>query len=133
MNVTKADWARYRDKLAPIIRHTEQRNQHQFSDTIISALSDERAFLFVAEDGFMVLQPVPVPGGVISVNVMFAYNDGNDAMLRYQPVIEQLARDIGGRSVHFYTKIAQLKPIAESVGYRQVSTDGGIVQFSKTL
>ena len=130
--VTFTSWSEYRDKLLPIIRRTEQRNHHQFTDEIDSALSNERAFLFLVSDGFMVLQPVP-ENGVVSVNVMFAYNEGRDAIVRYQAVIEQLTREIGGRGVHFYTKVAGLKPIAEKMGYALESVQDGIHKYKKTL
>lgn len=132
-NITYANWPDYRDKLFPIIQHTERRNNHRFADEINSALSNERAFLFVATDGFMVLQPISEPGGIISVNIMFAYNDGGDAIVRYQPVVERLAQEIGGYSVHFYTKVAGLAPIAEQMGYQLVSHQDGIQKYTKTI
>lgn len=132
-SVTFAAWAKHREKLLPAIQATEQRNNHKFADQIDNALLNERAFLFLARDGFMVLQPVPEPGGVISVNIMFAYNDGGDACVRYQSIIEQLTREIGGRIVHFYTKVAELKPVAEKVGYALESVQNGIHKYKKTL
>ncbi|MCG7587080.1 hypothetical protein [Photobacterium sp. OFAV2-7] len=133
MPVTFAKWTDYRVKLYPIIQQTEDRNNHRFAEEIDNALSNERAFLFVGDDGFMVLQPVTEQGGTVSVNIMFAYNDGGDAMIRYQPVIEQLARKIGACSVHFYTKVAGLVPIAEYIGYSLASNQGGVQKFTKPL
>ncbi|PSU19625.1 hypothetical protein CTM97_20995 [Photobacterium phosphoreum] len=131
MNIKQETWSVYRDKLLLIIRSTEQRNYHQFSDEIDQALSSDRAFLFVGEDGFFVLQPLS-ENGVVTVNVMFAFNWGGNAIERYQNMIEQLSREIGATGLELYTVVKSLVPLLEQQHW-QLTNGDRIMRFIKPL
>ncbi|MGF1727078.1 hypothetical protein [Photobacterium nomapromontoriensis] len=130
--LVKSEWSRYRSKLLPVIQTIEQRNSHQFSDEVDKALSSERAFLFVAQDGFLVLQPLS-QGGTVTVNVMFAFNWGDSAISRYQHTIERLSRDIGARGLELYTVVVGLIPSLEMQGWQMTPSDNRIMHWTKTL
>ncbi|MGD6739676.1 hypothetical protein ACN08N_23490 [Photobacterium leiognathi subsp. mandapamensis] len=131
MNIVKQKWQNYREKLLPIIQATEKRNAHIFSNEVDKALSSGRAFLFVGEDGFFVLQPLS-NNGIVTVNVMFAFNWESNAIHRYQSVIEQLSREIGARGLELTTAVRGLIPLLESQGWQQENTDR-IMRWTKTL
>ncbi|TGZ32576.1 hypothetical protein EQ875_03857 [Photobacterium damselae subsp. damselae] len=131
MNIKKENWLEFHEKLLPIIKQTEQRNNHMFADEIDEALSEGRAFLFVGADGFFVLQPLS-NDGVVTVNVMFAFNWESNAIHRYQSVIEQLSREIGARGLELTTAVKGLVPLLESEGWQQENTDR-IMRWTKTL
>ncbi|MCD9525533.1 hypothetical protein [Photobacterium carnosum] len=131
MNIKQETWSVYRDKLFLIIRSTEQRNHHQFSDEIDQALSSDRAFLFVGEDGFFVLQPLS-ENSVVTVNVMFAFNWGGNAIERYQNMIEQLSREIGATGLELYTVVKSLVPLLEQQDW-QLTNGDRVMHFIKQL
>ncbi|PSU69797.1 hypothetical protein C9J22_13030 [Photobacterium phosphoreum] len=131
MRINKQNWLKFREKLLPIIRETEQRNHHQFSDEIDQALSSDRAFLFVGEDGFFVLQPLS-ENSVVTVNVMFAFNWGGNAIERYQNRIEQLSREIGATGLELYTVVKSLVPLLEQQDW-QLTNGDRVMHFIKPL
>ncbi|MBY3789584.1 hypothetical protein HPQ32_14255 [Photobacterium carnosum] len=131
MLFTKAGWKDYRNKLLPIIQATEKRNLHLASTEIDKALSSGRAFLFVGEDGFFVLQPISRKS-IVTVNVMFAFNWGSNAIDRYQSTIEQLSREIGARGLELTTAVNGLIPLLELQGWQQANSDR-IMRWTKTL
>ncbi len=131
MNIKKQNWQQYRDKLLPIIQTTEKRNSHLFSDEIDKALSSDRAFLFVGEDGFFVLQPISRTG-IVTVNVMFAFNWESNAIHRYQSTIERLSREIGARGLELTTAVKGLIPLLEAHGWQQTNSDR-IMHWTKIL
>ncbi|MGR5465348.1 hypothetical protein ACPV5G_20640 [Photobacterium damselae] len=129
--ITKKSWRDYREKLFPIIKQTERRNNHKFADEIDKALSDGRAFLFIGADGFFVLEPLS-RNGIVRVNVMFAFNWGANAIDRHQSTIESLAREIGARSIELYTAVKGLIPLLENNNWR-MDSDGHVMHWVKTL
>ncbi|PSU67017.1 hypothetical protein C9J20_20410 [Photobacterium phosphoreum] len=131
MNIKQETWSVYRDKLLLIIRSTEQRNHHQFSGEIDQALSSDGAFLFVGEDGFFVLQPLS-ENSVVTVNVMFAFNWGGNAIERYQNMIEQLSREIGATGLELYTVVKSLVPLLEQQDW-QLTNGDRVMHFIKPL
>ncbi|UKA12672.1 hypothetical protein [Photobacterium damselae] len=131
MNIQRVSWNNYRQKLLPIIKKIEQRNNHLFSDEIDKALSEGRAFLFIGGDGFFVLEPISQNEETIA-NVMFAFNWGGDAVKRYQVVIEQLAHDIGAVKLELYTKVKELAPLLKSQGWQKVES-GPVMHWVKRL
>lgn len=131
MNIAKQNWQQYRDKLLPIIQTTEKRNSHLFSDEIDKALSSGRAFLFVGEDGFFVLQPLS-ENSVMTVNVMFAFNWGGNAIERYQNMIEQLSREIDATELELYTVVESLVPLLEQQDW-QLTNGDRVMHFTKPL
>lgn len=129
--LNKADWSNLRFKLFPIIEQTEKRNNHKFADEIDKALSNDRAFLFVGEDGFFVLQPISSKG-IVTVNVMFAFNWESNAIDRYQYIIEQLSREIGARGLQLTTAVTGLVPLLKAQGWQQTNTNR-IMHWTKKL
>lgn len=131
MDVLRQNWHKYRDRLLPVIQATERRNSHLFSDEIDKALSSDRAFLFIGEDGFFVLQPLS-ENGVVTVNVMFAFDWGGNAIERYQASIERLSREIGATGLKLYTVVKGLVPLLKQQHW-QLTNDDRIMRFIKPL
>ncbi|AWK83823.1 hypothetical protein [Photobacterium damselae] len=130
--INKTEWNKYKDKLLLIIQATERRNNHLFADDINKALSEGRAFLFVGEDGFFVLEPLLQDGETI-VNVMFAFNWGNNAIARYQETIERLSLDIGAKGLELCTAVKGLIPLLEQQRWELISTDNNVMYWTKRL
>ncbi|MFB1077628.1 Uncharacterised protein [Photobacterium damselae] len=131
MNIQKALWGSHRERLLKIIKQTEKRNNHRFADEIDKALSEGRAFLFIGQDGFFVLEPLSSKG-LVRINVMFAFNWGGDAINRYQTMIERLAREAGARSLELYTAVKGLVPLLEQHQWRMTG-DEPVMHWVKTL
>ncbi|UKA03860.1 hypothetical protein [Photobacterium damselae] len=132
INVSKSYWINYRDKLLPIMKQIERRNSHVFADETDKALSEGRAFLFVGEDGFFILEPLLRNEETI-VNVMFAFNWGNNAIARYQETIERLSLDIGAKGLELCTAVKGLIPLLEQQRWEWVSTDNNVMYWIKRL
>lgn len=132
METVRASWSEYRDKLLPIIERTAQRNEHDFVGQVDEALNDDRAFLFIADDGFMILKPTH-RSGCVWVTVMFAFNWGENAIERYQPEIEKMTKQIGGRGVELYTAVTALSPILCGQGYERTGQEGKVQHWQKAL
>ncbi|WP_407330547.1 hypothetical protein [Enterovibrio sp. 27052020O] len=130
--ISKVEWGECRSKLLPIMAKTATRNSHDFTQQVDDALTNGSAFLFIADDGFMVLKPT-TRNGVIWVTVMFAFNWGGDAISRYQSHIETMTRQIGGRGVELFTAVAALSPILLDQGYSKAGEQDGIQHWQKVL
>ena len=81
-------------------------------DLIHQRLADSEAFLFLTPEGFFIL--LPLHGRIPSVLVWQAYAEGQGAIRKYLPAIEQLARNIGAHQIEFKST----RP-----GYRRVFHD----------
>ncbi|MBM7455164.1 hypothetical protein HNR62_001024 [Oceanisphaera litoralis] len=100
---------------------------------IQDACLNQQAFLFVRPDAGWVLKPL-VENGVVGVLVWAAWSERRDGLSRYQPEIEQLTRQIGGRWLRFHTRRRGFLRMAPRLGWRRVadSADGSIT-FQLTL
>ncbi len=130
--IVQVPWSSYRSVLLPLIERTENRNNDHFADQIDKALSQERAFLFVGIDGFMVLEPHSRRGKPY-LNIMFALNDKPEAIPRYHSKIEELAKDFGAQWITTQTKVKALRPHIESQGFDLVNEIDGVMFFKKIL
>ncbi len=131
LHIARRSWINYREQLLPLIKQTAQRNNHMFADEIDKALSEGRAFLFIGQDGFFVLEPLSSKG-LVRINVMFAFNWGGDAINRYQTMIERLAREAGARSLELYTVVKGLVPLLEQHQWRMTGNEP-VMHWVKTL
>lgn len=127
-----ADWAVYRPLFMPVLEKTQARNDHYFADQIDKALSSDEAFLFLAADGFLVLQPCRY-NGQQAVYVMFAWNPAGDAINRYQTLVEDLALRIGAELILLETKVKKLTPTLEANGWLLQKTVNGVARWGKPL
>jgi len=82
------------------------------TDLIYQRLTDSEAFLFLTPEGFFIL--LPLHGRIPSVLVWQAYAEGQGAIRKYLPAIEQMAREIGALQIEFKST----RP-----GYRRVFRD----------
>ncbi len=126
---SKQPWNKWRDKLLPIIQRAANRNRHDFADNVDKALLSGRAFLFIAEDGFFVLEPM----GKGVVEVVFAFSFGGHACRVYQPVIDQLARDIGADHLYFETTLRGFAVLAKELGYVKQSQRGRVTKWVREV
>ena len=122
VKVTKVPWRDYRHKLMPFIQRTEKINGHIFADQIDKALSEDKAFLFIAPEGFLVLQPTFLDKKEYVI-VLFAFSFTSHNMLKYQPVIEELTLDLGAHGVVLYTVLKTVVRACLRLGYKQSSVD----------
>ena len=132
--ISRQDWCDYRTELMRIIRHTEKRNKHQFAEQIDEALSNDRAFLFLSDDGFLVLRPIVDDNENIHVEVMFAFSWSDDAINEYQPIVEQMTSMINGKSIILYTVVKKLGILLQNNGYTLEDIDeNGVMRWTKQL
>lgn len=116
MNIAKANYQKHRSHILPIIERTDEINQHDFANEIGQALLDGRAFLFLTECGFFILQPT-VKGCETWVNIMFAYSFGTVALASYMNEISDLAKVIDAAGVELYTVVKKLGPFLIRKGF----------------
>ena len=129
MNITKQPWDKWREKLLPIIERTAKRNQHDFAENVDKALLSGRAFLFIASECFFVLEPM----GNDVVEVVFGFSFGGNSCQKYQPVIEQLARDIGAKTLYFETTLRGFAILVKELGYIKQSQSGRVTTWIKEV
>lgn len=89
---------------------------------IRNACQNEQAFLFVKPDAGWVLKPL-AESGVVGVFIWAAWSDRRDGLAHYQPEIEQLARQIGGRWLRFCTTRRGFVKAAPRLGWQYKGTD----------
>ncbi|MFL7024251.1 hypothetical protein [Enterovibrio norvegicus] len=128
----KAPWPKYRERLLPIMEEVALRNRHDFAKDVDDALLNGSAFLFVAEDGFLVLRASPREA-VLWVTVMFAFNCGGNAIERYQAKVEEMTRQIGGRGIELFTAVEALSSSLLERGYVQREKAGNVRHWEKQL
>lgn len=114
--IAKANYQKHRSLVLPIIKKTDEINQHDFANEIDQALLDDRAFLFLMECGFFVLQPT-IKQGEVWVNIMFAYSSGTVALASYMNEICKLAKMIDAKGVELYTVVKKLEPFLIRKGF----------------
>jgi hypothetical protein len=88
-------------------------NDHTLFERIKEACLKKRAFLFVSEDGFVVLAP-DVDQGVL---IWAAHSIRATNRLRYLQEIERLALDIGVNQVIFWSNRKGFHKIAPPFGF----------------
>ncbi|PMP10271.1 hypothetical protein BCS93_11045 [Vibrio breoganii] len=114
------------------MEHTEKRNDHEFAFQIDKALSDERAFLFVGEDGFFVLRPI-VRKGITITEIMFAYAWSSNAIDTYQMLIEELALKAKASAIQLRTVVVGLIPSLVEQGFKKEAGNQRIMVWTKEI
>ncbi|PWI34832.1 hypothetical protein DI392_00695 [Vibrio albus] len=127
--ITLAKYDKLRDRIFPLIQQSAKKNRHDFADNVDKSLLSNRAFLFIAPDGFFVLEPSS--SGV--VGVIFAFSFGGNNCVKYQPAIEQLARDIGAKQLYFLTSLRGFSILAKKLGYTKDSQSGRVTKWIKEV
>lgn len=131
MTILKQPYAKWRDKLLPLIEQTERRNQHEFARQIDEALLKGSASLFLVDDGFFVLEP-KIREGVLHVCVLFAFSFVRGAADRQLPVIEMLAKEVGAQKLLFWTAVKKLHSVLIKHGFSCVES-GDIDMWCKVI
>jgi hypothetical protein len=102
-NLVKVEWSSYRDKIKPKIDKIGLRaDYHELFTYIDKACSDEQAFLFLANDGFIVLRP-RIRQKIPYIEISLAYCDGGNAIARYQSSVIELAKKGDAEYLQFTT------------------------------
>lgn len=123
-------YAKWRSKLYPILKRTEHNNRHAFANDVDLALLNRKAFLFISEHGFFVLEPIDGD----KVCVMFAYSFVQGAVRAYQPEIERLSREIGAKQIVFYTALGKaFARVCTRLGYRKIGQNENVSTWIKEL
>lgn len=100
---------------------------------IRNACQNEQAFLFVKPDAGWVLKPL-VENGVVGVFIWAAWSERRDGLTHYQPEIEHLARQIGGRWLRFCTKRKGFLKAGPVLGWKRIAdTHDGLMTFQKPV
>ncbi|MGB7996562.1 MAG: hypothetical protein WCF45_10595 [Photobacterium halotolerans] len=127
-----ADWPTYRPMLFPILEQTEQNNDHKFAKEVDQALQSSRAFLFLAPDGFVVLEPMALADGMTAF-IQFGWCSRANALARYQEELEQIARAGNAVQMMLETKVTKLAIPLTKQGWRCVEARDGITRWVKPL
>ncbi|MCE0495780.1 hypothetical protein [Vibrio salinus] len=130
MRFAFASYQKHRLRVLPVLRRTDEKNKHNFADEVDMALLDDRAFLFLCDGGFIVLQPI-VKDGSSWVNIMFAYSWGTTALPCYMNDIFHLAGDIGAVGVELYTVVKKLERFLIRKGFSKDSGNNRIQHWVK--
>ncbi|SIO96092.1 hypothetical protein [Vibrio spartinae] len=132
MNLVKADYRKHRSRILPFILRAQQRNNDQFANQIDSALLECRAFLFLCDGGFYVLQPT-IRNGVVWVNIMFAQSLGKCVLSTHMSEIHQLTRQVGGRGIELFTAVDRLSGFLRRQGFSKDSSNDRVQHWIKEL
>lgn len=90
-------------------------------DDVIEACRLRRAFCFSTEDGWFVIQPLVAP--VRHLLVAAAWSNGRHSILRYAPLIEDLAQRIELSVIRFRSNRPGYRRVMPPLGW-QLLTDG---------
>jgi hypothetical protein len=129
MNLAIANYLTHRDRILPLIEKAAERNRHDFADNIDRALLSGRAFLFLMNNGFFVLEP----NNDRSIEVAFGFSFGGNSCLEFQPSVEQLARDIHATHLYFHTTLRGFAILAGKMGYKKKSQSGRVTTWIKEV
>lgn len=88
-------WSEVERGLAAVARKTPS---EWTLESIRKACHERRAFFFKVPEGFFILR---IKSGPVRVHIEVAYGAGGNLLQRYEPHIEQLARDIGATQLTF--------------------------------
>lgn len=91
-----------------------------YKKKIRDACLDGRAFLFVSEGGFIVLEPV-CDLQELGCNIWAAWSKSGNAINRYHDQIISIAHFIGAQYLEFQTKRKAFGRIAPELGYQKLS------------
>ena len=91
-SLVKVKWSEHRERLKPFIdKIAEKAHDPELYTGIDKACSNEWAFLFLASDGFIVLQP-RYQREIIYLDVTVAHCTSGNAIPKYLPFIIKLAK-----------------------------------------
>jgi hypothetical protein len=125
----KADYSKHRCRILPIFEASAKKNNHDFADNIDKALLSGRAFLFISNDCFFVLEPINQE----LVEVVFGFSFGGNSCVKYQPCVEQLAKKIGAKKLCFHTTLRGFAILAKQMGYTKQSQSGRVTTWVKEV
>ncbi|MBM7070870.1 hypothetical protein JQC92_02290 [Shewanella sp. 202IG2-18] len=115
--LTLSNWLEHRERLKPKIQAIGRMSaEPDLFETINKACSDERAFLFLAPDGFIVLRPRHCRQQTF-ISVPVAYCEGGKALERYQGEVINLSRMGKAEFVQFYTARKGFDRLALKLGW----------------
>ncbi len=101
--LVRVKWSEHRERLKPFIDKVGiKANDPELYTSIDKACSNEWAFLFLAPDGFCVLQPRH-QRKTSYIDVVIAFSHGGNAMQSYLPLIIKLAKQGTAEFIRFYT------------------------------
>lgn len=102
-SLVKVKWSEHRERLKPFIdKIAVKAHDPELYTNIDKACSNEWAFLFLASDGFIVLQP-RYQREIIYLDVTVAHCTSGNAIPKYLPFIIKLAKKGAAQFLRFYT------------------------------
>lgn len=117
ISLALVNWSLNKDKYKPHIHDISQLcQQPNLYQLIDNACSHKQAFLFVGDEGFIVLRP-RYWQGEIYVEVMATYSEGRNNIVRYQPFIIELATKGHAQFIEFRTARKGFERLAPKLGW----------------
>ncbi len=111
--LVKVDWLKHRESLKEKIdKIGEEANEKTLYDNINKACSDERAFLFLAFDCFIVLRPRHQEK-TNYIEIVVAYCDSGRAINHYKKQVISIAKKTNAKYLEFLTKLKSIERTAK--------------------
>lgn len=118
--LVKVKWSEHRERIKPIIdKMALKTNDPDIYSYIDKACSNEWAFLFLAPNGFCVLQP-RYQREITYIDVTIAYSTDGDAISKYLPFIIMLAKKGSAQFLRFYTARKGFDKVAPKHGLHKI-------------
>lgn len=124
LTLVKVEWLKHRDRLkARIDEIGAIANNPELYTDIDKACSNEWAFLFLAFDDFVILQP-RYQRQTTYLDVTVAYSTKGNAILNYMPLLTMLAKKGAAQFLRFYSVRKGFDKVApkhdwQKVGYHR--------------
>jgi len=119
-SLVKVKWSEHRERLKPIIDEIGLKaNDPELYTNIDKACSNEWAFLFLALDGFIVLQP-RYQRQIIYIDITVAYFTAGNALQKYLPFLVTLAKKGAAQFIRFYTIRKSADKVAPNYGWEKI-------------
>lgn len=119
MKLRLADSSAIKSKITEITRIGSAVNDPKLYQRIEEACLNKQAFLFVSQEGFVVLKPVAGPGVLIWV----AHSSKVTDRLSYMYELERFARDINAKHLTFWSNRKGFARVIPQYGFSGTSAN----------
>lgn len=117
--LVKVKWSEHRERLKPFIDEIGLKaDDPQLYTNIDKACSNEWAFLFLAPDGFIVLQP-RYQRQIIYIDITAAHFTAGNALNKYLSPLITLAKQGNAQFIRFYTVRKSADKVAPKYGWEK--------------
>jgi hypothetical protein len=118
--LVRAKWPEHRERLKAVIDEIGVKaNDPELYANIDKACSNEWAFLFLASDGFIVLQP-RYQRQIIYIDITAAHFTDGNAIPKHLPFLVMLAKKGNAQFIRFYTVRKGAEKVAPKYGWEKL-------------